>query len=171
MSEEARKVAWKAFIDAAEAVGYSVKDDLANRSIFAGGWNAHAEHTGAIIKAAENLTDSEGFIDIDDLKTLAAEVKRLDKWRIALESLTAQGSEFHNDLDACLAYIEKRRTRDHEQRKALHKEVKRLREGLAHYAATDSDTWQCEERHICYGTGANCRAAIYVAANGEDDLS
>lgn len=47
---------------------------------------------------------------------------------------------------------------------------KALDEVLEHYGATDSDTWQCEEQHICYGTGPNCRAAIYVAPNGEDNL-
>lgn len=33
----------------------SVEDDLANRSLFAGGWNAHAEHTAAIREKAEVL--------------------------------------------------------------------------------------------------------------------
>jgi len=28
-----------------------------------------------------------------------------DKWRLALEALTPQGSEFHNDLDRCVGYV------------------------------------------------------------------
>jgi GAF domain-containing protein len=57
----------------------------------------------------------------------------LDKWRLALESLTAQGSEFHNDLDRCVAYVRERYEEGHKakgDRVKLQREVTRLTEAL-----------------------------------------
>lgn len=48
--------------------------------------------------------------------------KEKDEWRLALESLTPGGSEFVNDLDACLRYAQGKRTELHE----MHKRVARL---------------------------------------------
>lgn len=49
-----------------------------------------------------------------------------DKWRIALESLTPNGSEFVNDLPRCLDYIQRQRNREHTAVLNAVKEQRRL---------------------------------------------
>jgi hypothetical protein len=112
---------------------------------------------------------------------LAAEVKRLDKWRVAMEELTPQGSEFHNDLDACLAYIQKRRQSDHDTIKKKHKELaltkaklERAMECVEHYADNEHLLWLCGQDqcsdfgHVC-GYNAEHRSTYYDSTgNGYD---
>lgn len=73
------------------------------------------------------IVDANGHI-VPDADMIAAlnRTAELDKWRLAVESLTPQGSEFHNDLDACLAYIHKRQMDEHERYKAKHRECAEL---------------------------------------------
>ena len=52
-----------------------------------------------------------------------------DKWRLALESLTPGGSEFVNDLDRCLEYVNAQRNRQHEMLVKAIKERKAIEEG------------------------------------------
>lgn len=58
---------------------------------------------------------------------LRAELDSKDKWRLALESFTLNGSEFVNDLDRCVAYVRERLSEGHEAKK----DVVRLRRELA----------------------------------------
>lgn len=60
-----------------------------------------------------------------------ARIAELERWRLALESLTPQGSEFVNDLDTCMAYIEKRRQSEHQMLVKAAREKKELERQLA----------------------------------------
>ena len=66
----------------------------------------------------------------NEAKGLAARNIELDKWRLALESLTPNGSEFVNDLDACMKYILDRRQSEHESRKVQAKRIRELETAL-----------------------------------------
>ncbi len=68
----------------------------------------------------EKLND-DAVATLKELDIASRQIADLNKWRLALESLTPQGSEFHNDLDACLAYIHKRQMDEHERYKAKHR--------------------------------------------------
>ena len=49
-----------------------------------------------------------------------------DKWRLALEGLTPQGSEYHNDLERCVAHVRDSERMQHETIKDKVREVRRL---------------------------------------------
>ena len=58
------------------------------------------------------------------------EIATNNKWRIALESLTPQGSEYHNDLPRCMEAIQHKLTLGHEAMKEcarLRKEIDKRR--------------------------------------------
>jgi ferredoxin len=66
-----------------------------------------------LIERAEKFAHDHGCGSIGRcnvcMAAFAAEVQREgDKWRLALESFTPQGSEYVNDLDACVAAVQRK---------------------------------------------------------------
>src|SRR5579862_1670253 len=80
-------------------------------------------------------------------RELAQARKELDEWRIALHSLTAQGSEFARDSKACVEYVRRARQSQHEQILKTHKELETLRQSLADAlkrpTLEELRTWPC----------------------------
>lgn len=82
------------------------------------------------------------IVEHADLKTRleSAEAEK-DKWRIALESLTPNGSEYVNDLPRCLEFIAQRRQNSHEMI------LKAVKERKA--AEAETPTTECSLTRSC----------------------
>lgn len=82
-------------------------------------------------------TDCEGeegwtqYVRADTVESLRAELAEKERYRLALESLTPQGSEYVNDPDACVAVVRSYRRTQHERIIKLTKENNALRANQA----------------------------------------
>ena len=118
------------------------------------------ENCERIVNNAESMLEGR-----ESIATLLTDHARLveqgDKWRLALEALTPQGSEFHNDLERCVEYVRARLDERHEALKNVAKlrrendrlvERNRILEDVRkHYA--DEANWQA----CCSPDGFNDR--------------
>ena len=91
-------------------------------------WDNHT-----IVSALKSTINSQLYRIINERRAWVygvIEVATNNKWRIALESLTPQGSEYHNDLPRCMEAIQHKLTLGHEAMKEcarLRKEVDKRR--------------------------------------------
>lgn len=115
------------------AIDHELRDSAVNRCLdylFANGSGQKAERLALSSKDGRDLGGWARAAMRDVIAKVfdagAAASAERDKWRLALESLTPQGSEFYNDLENCMAWIEKQRQSGHEARK----EVVRLKRQL-----------------------------------------
>ena len=72
----------------------------------------------------------------DKIDSLTRENAEKDKWRLALEGLTPQGSEFHNNLEHCVGWVSRAIGQGHEAKKdrvRLTRENESLREERDRY--------------------------------------
>lgn len=89
-------------------------------------FNESSESCGSIGRC-ELCMSSFALSQTEPLESRIAELEaEKDKWRLALEGLTPQGSEFHNDVVACVRHV--RRVLDSKQKAIIEKvkEVRRL---------------------------------------------
>jgi hypothetical protein len=121
----------------------SLHEVLCNVSQVFDGWHndgtAWSEWDESVRK---DVSEWQRYIDGKTVSVVAAahsaqvEAER-DKWRIAMENLTPGGSEFHKDLDRCVAHIRERFDTEHRwmlkavaDKKAAEAELVKLRAAL-----------------------------------------
>lgn len=123
---------------------------------------------------------ADGWNDREEIARLEAKVRELeerldrveqerDQWKKALHSLTPGGSEFANDPSACVEWIRKARSSQHNTILAFKGERDQLRDG---YRRVENDKYQLlraiDDVLTVYDTDLACR---YIAELKQDNAT